>query len=81
MVIVLSLKAGASSGPPRLHTIVVLAAIAFMPITLDRAHGYDAELRRGRLGDDAIYTWQTLWNAALDRPLVGTGFGAQYLHL
>lgn len=55
---------------------LVLAAIAFMPDswtnrmnTIETYDGDSSAMSR-------VYTWTTLWNLALDRPLVGAGFNA-----
>jgi putative inorganic carbon (HCO3(-)) transporter len=55
---------------------LVSAAVAFMPDSwtqrMETVQAYETDSSAmGR-----IYTWQTLWNAALDRPLVGAGFRA-----
>lgn len=56
--------------------ILVSAAVAFMPDSwtqrMETVQAYETDSSAmGR-----IYTWQTLWNAALDRPWVGAGFRA-----
>ncbi|MBU6257215.1 MAG: putative O-glycosylation ligase, exosortase A system-associated [Burkholderiales bacterium] len=76
MAFVLGLK---SKAPVRFSVVITLAlalGINFMP---------DSWTQRmdtiGHYSDDAsamerIYTWNTLWNVAKDRPLIGAGFHA-----
>ena len=58
-----------------LGTLLVLA-VAFMPDSwterMDTIQGYQEDSS----AMSRIWTWKTLWNVALDRPLVGAGFGA-----
>jgi len=56
--------------------IFVALAIGFMP---DSWSGRMESIRSYQADNSAmsrIWTWTTLWNAALDRPLIGAGFGA-----
>lgn len=54
--------------------VLALVGIAFMPDTwtsrMNTIGGYDADTS----ALSRLWTWQTLWNLALDRPLVGGGF-------
>lgn len=54
--------------------IMVMLAIAFMPDSwtqrMNTIGGYNADTS----AMSRLWTWQTLWNLALDRPLVGGGF-------
>jgi len=79
-LLVVGLFLGIKSAYPVRMTVgllaLVAAAIAFMPSTwtarMDTINTYqedDSAMSR-------IYTWRTLTNAALDRPLVGAGFRA-----
>ena len=79
MIFALGLK---SLRPVRFSLVLfalVCVALAFMPESwtqrMDTIQAYD--------GDNSamarIYTWQTLWNVALSRPLVGAGFAADNL--
>lgn len=56
---------------------LLLCAIAFMPDSwtqrMDTIQGYEGDTS----AMSRIWTWNTLWNVALDRPLVGAGFGAE----
>jgi len=56
--------------------VLVGAAIAFMPDTwttrMDTMQTYQQE----GSAMSRLYSWNTLWNAAVDRPLVGAGFQA-----
>lgn len=55
---------------------MLLAVVAFMPDSwsnrMDTIQSYQADTS----AMSRIWTWQTLWNAALDRPIVGVGFRA-----
>lgn len=59
--------------------VVGLAALAFMPDSwtsrMDTIQTYEADTS----AMSRIWTWKTLWNAVLDRPLVGAGFRADNL--
>jgi probable O-glycosylation ligase (exosortase A-associated) len=56
---------------------LLLCAIAFMPATwterMDTIQGYQGDTS----AMSRIWTWNTLWNVAMDRPLFGAGFGAE----
>lgn len=56
--------------------VFVALAIGFMPDTwsgrMESIQSYKAD----GSAMSRIWTWTTLWNAALDRPLIGAGFGA-----
>ena len=56
--------------------VLLVGAISFMPDTwsgrMDTIQSYQAE----GSAMSRIYTWKTMWAAALDRPLVGVGFAA-----
>lgn len=56
--------------------VFVLLAIGFMPDSwtnrMDTMRTYQADTS----AMSRIWTWTTLWNAAIDRPLVGVGFSA-----
>lgn len=55
---------------------LLIAAIAFMPDSwtnrMNTIESYDQDAS----AMSRVYTWKTLWNLALDRPLVGAGFNA-----
>jgi probable O-glycosylation ligase (exosortase A-associated) len=56
--------------------VVGVAALAFMPDSwtsrMDTIQTYEADTS----AMSRIWTWKTLWNAAVDRPLLGAGFRA-----
>jgi probable O-glycosylation ligase (exosortase A-associated) len=56
--------------------VVGVAALAFMPDSwtsrMDTIQTYEADTS----AMSRIWTWKTLWAAALDRPLIGAGFRA-----
>jgi probable O-glycosylation ligase (exosortase A-associated) len=59
--------------------VVAIAALVFMPESwmsrMDSIGTYETDTS----AMSRIWAWQTLWNAALDRPLVGAGFRADNL--
>jgi len=55
---------------------IVLLAIAFMPQSWDQRMETIQTYQQDDSAMSRIYTWKTLWALALDRPLVGAGFGA-----
>lgn len=61
--------------------VLVLVAIAFMPDSwtqrMDTIQSYQAD----GSAMSRIWTWKTLWNAAVDRPLVGAGLQADNLRV
>lgn len=73
-----------AKGKHMVRTVVVLAfvglvAMAFMPDSwtsrMDTIQTYEADTS----AMSRIWTWKTLWNAVLDRPLIGAGFRADNL--
>jgi len=56
--------------------VVGVAALAFMPESwtsrMDTINTYEADTS----AMSRLWTWKTLWNAAVDRPLIGAGFRA-----
>lgn len=56
--------------------MVGMAIIAFMPDTWTRRMDTIATYREDDSAMQRIWVWTALWNAALDRPLVGVGFRA-----
>jgi probable O-glycosylation ligase (exosortase A-associated) len=76
---------GAKGKKPIRFTIVLtallVAGISFMPENwtkrMDTIQGYKADSS----AMSRLYTWQTLWNVGLDRPLVGAGFASDNLAL
>jgi len=55
---------------------IVMLAIAFMPKSWDQRMETIQTYQQDDSAMSRIYTWKTLWALALDRPLVGAGFGA-----
>jgi putative inorganic carbon (hco3(-)) transporter len=64
-----------------LLAIFLAAGISFMPAKwtkrMDTIQDYQADTS----AMSRIYTWQTLWNVAVDRPLTGAGYGSDNLRL
>jgi probable O-glycosylation ligase (exosortase A-associated) len=81
MAVMLGLK---SKYPFRLSLligVVVMVAITFMPDTwstrMDTIQNYKADSS----AMSRLYTWATLWNLTLDRPILGAGFGTDTLNV
>ena len=82
-LVAMSMLLGAKSRYPVRATVVILlavaAAVAFMPDSwsgrMETIQTYDQDSS----AMSRIWTWNTLWNAAVDRPLVGAGFQADNL--
>lgn len=74
MAIVLSIKGGYPVRGTLIISAILIAAVIFMPDTwtgrMSTIQTYDQDAS----AMSRIYTWKTLWNLALDRPLVGGGF-------
>ena len=79
-VLVVGLFIGAKSAYPARMTVgllaLVAAAIAFMPSTWNQRMDTIKTYEEDDSSMSRIYTWRTLTNAALARPLVGAGFRA-----
>lgn len=76
MAFALGLK---SSRPVRASAAIltiVMLAVAFMPKSWDQRMETIQTYQQDDSAMSRIYTWKTLWALALDRPLVGAGFGA-----
>jgi probable O-glycosylation ligase (exosortase A-associated) len=58
-----------------LVVVIVASAIAFMPDTWTYRMESIGAYEQDGSAMSRIWTWKTLWAAALDRPLVGVGFG------
>lgn len=54
--------------------VVVASAVAFMPDTWTKRMDTIQSFDQDGSAMSRVWTWQTLWNAALDRPFVGVGF-------
>ena len=79
-LLTVSLFLGAKSAYPVRMTAGILAlvavAIAFMPSTWNQRMDTITEYTEDNSAMSRLYTWRTLTNAALARPLVGAGFRA-----
>jgi probable O-glycosylation ligase (exosortase A-associated) len=76
MALVLGLK---SRYPARFSVallVVGAAMVSFMPDSWQRRMDTIATYQEDQSAMQRIWTWTTLWNAAVDRPLIGTGFRA-----
>jgi probable O-glycosylation ligase (exosortase A-associated) len=56
--------------------IVMVLAVAFMPDSWTQRMDTIGSYKADSSAMERIWTWTTLWNAAIDRPLVGAGFRA-----
>lgn len=56
--------------------MLVGTAVMFMPDSWSSRMDTIQEYKADTSAMSRIYTWHTLWNVALDRPLLGAGFGA-----
>lgn len=56
--------------------VFVALAVAFMPDTWSGRMESIQSYKTDGSAMSRIWTWTTLWNAAVDRPLIGAGFGA-----
>lgn len=56
--------------------VLVGGAIAFMPQNWTSRMETIGTYKTDESAMSRIYTWTTLWNAAVDRPLIGAGFSA-----
>ena len=74
MAAVLGLKGAKPVQTSILLIALVLAAITFMPDTWTARMSTIQTFDRDSSAMARVYTWQTLWNLALDRPFVGAGF-------
>lgn len=75
MMLVLGLKGRNPIRTTIVLTSLVVVAVAFMPDSwtqrMETIQGYKADTS----AMSRLWTWQTMWNVAVDRPLVGAGFG------
>jgi len=79
-LVTISLFLGAKSAYPVRATLGIFAlvavAVAFMPNTWNERMDTIKTYQEDNSAMSRIYTWKTLTNAAIDRPLVGAGFRA-----
>ena len=59
--------------------VLIAMALAFMPDSWTERMDTIQEYIDDSSAMSRLYTWQTLWNLALNRPLLGAGFGADNL--
>lgn len=81
MAVALGLK---SKHPVRFGLVLAVGlsiGIAFMPDSWTTRMDSIQEFEADGSAMSRIYTWTTLWNVALDRPLVGAGFRADTLEI
>jgi len=74
---------GAKSQHPFRFTLLLLVsvsvAVALMPDSWTERMDTIGNYQQDESAMSRLWTWQTLWNAAVDRPLVGAGFKADAL--
>ena len=79
-ILAISLFLGLKSQHPVRVTLAIVAlvggAVAFMPDTWNERMDTIKSYRDDESAMSRLYTWRTLTNAALDRPVVGAGFSA-----
>lgn len=76
MAFVLALKGKRPIQMSLLLSTLLVAAILFMPETWSGRMATIQTYDQDASAMSRIYTWTTLWNLALDRPLVGGGFAS-----
>ncbi|MCL4695868.1 MAG: putative O-glycosylation ligase, exosortase A system-associated, partial [Burkholderiaceae bacterium] len=81
-LVAMALVLGLRGKRPLRDTAVILGvvggAVAFMPETWSSRMQTIATYEADSSAMSRIWTWTTLWNAAVDRPLVGAGFRADH---
>lgn len=76
MGVVLGLKSRYRIRSMLVLCIVGISIVAFMPESWERRMDTIADYEQDQSAMQRIWTWTTLWNAAIDRPIVGVGFRA-----
>ena len=79
MAAVLGLKGAKPIQTSLLLILLVSVAIAFMPESWTARMNTIQTFDTDSSAMSRVYTWQTLWNVALDRPFVGAGFATDCL--
>lgn len=74
MAFVLGLKGKSPWRSSIALTMLVLIAIAFMPDSWNQRMDTIQTYRDDTSAMSRLWTWQTMWNLAVDRPFVGGGF-------
>lgn len=84
-LLAIALLLGLKSKYPIPSTLGIVAlvgvAIAFMPDTWSSRMETISSYQADGSAMSRIWTWKTLWNAAVDRPLIGAGFRADSLEV
>jgi probable O-glycosylation ligase (exosortase A-associated) len=75
MAMALGLKGKNPVRTSLLVTLGVAVAVGFMPESWTSRMDTIQEYKADSSAMSRIWTWQTLWNLAVDRPIVGGGFG------
>jgi probable O-glycosylation ligase (exosortase A-associated) len=81
MATVLGLKSKRPFTYGLLIVLAVAVGIAFMPESWTNRMDTIKSYQQDTSAMSRIYTWITLWNLSLDRPLVGGGFGTDTLNI
>ncbi len=64
-----------------LLAVFLAAGVSFMPAKWTKRMDTIQEYQADTSAMSRIYTWQTMWNVAVDRPLTGAGFGTDNIRL
>jgi probable O-glycosylation ligase (exosortase A-associated) len=79
-LLAMALFLGLKGKYPVRSTLLILSgvaiAVAFMPSSWSDRMETIGSYQQDTSAMSRLWTWQTLWNAALDRPIVGVGFAA-----
>ncbi len=76
MALFLGLKSNKPLQTTLMLGLLLAIAIAFMPSSWTERMDTIANYKDDGSAMSRLWTWQTLWNAAVDRPFVGAGFRA-----
>lgn len=79
MALFLGLKSGKPVRMTLLLGVALVIAIAFMPDSWTNRMDTIGSYKEDSSAMSRIWTWTTLWNVAVDRPIVGAGFRADTL--
>lgn len=84
-ILAMALFLGIKSNHPVRFTLILMvglgAAVAFMPDSWTQRMDSIGEYEVDESAQSRLWTWHTLWNVAVDRPLVGAGFRAEALFI
>jgi probable O-glycosylation ligase (exosortase A-associated) len=81
MAFFLGLKSQAPVRMSLLLLVMVAMAIAFMPDSWNQRMDSIGDYREDESAQSRLWTWHTMWNVAVDRPLFGAGFRADALFI